>query len=56
MRRRRTSSAWLTSVARLFALALPVLGVALILQRMVTSMGKKAWALERGQRRRAGRS
>ena len=45
----RTPSACAASVARLFALALPVLGVALIVQRLVTSMGRKAWALERGR-------
>jgi putative peptide zinc metalloprotease protein len=42
----------LTSIARLLALALPVLGVTLIVQRMVTSMGKKAWRWSDGQRPR----
>jgi putative peptide zinc metalloprotease protein len=38
-----------TSVARLFALVLPVLGVTLVVQRMVTSMGKKAWRWSDGR-------
>jgi len=42
----------LTSLARLFALALPVAGIALILQRMVVSLGKKAWRWSGGQRPR----
>ncbi len=42
----------LTSIARLFALALPVAGVTLIVQRLVTSMGKKAWGWSGGQRPR----
>src|SRR5215207_7774100 len=37
------------SVMRLVALALPVLGVALIMQRLVTSLGKKAWAWSAGE-------
>src|SRR5215217_4801824 len=41
-----------TSIARLFALALPVLGVTLIVQRMVASMGKKAWRWSDGRRPR----
>src|SRR5829696_6877792 len=40
------------SIARLFALALPVAGVALIMQRLVTSMGRKAWGWSGGQRPR----
>jgi putative peptide zinc metalloprotease protein len=39
----------LASLARLFALALPVLGVALIMQRLVASMGKKAWGWSAGR-------
>src|SRR5688572_28396515 len=42
----------LASIARLFALALPVAGVTLIVQRMVASMGKKAWGWSDGQRPR----
>src|SRR5215203_2256537 len=37
------------SIARLFALALPVAGVALIMQRLVTSIGKKAWGWSGGR-------
>src|SRR5215218_1472153 len=40
------------SIARLFALALPVAGVVLVMQRMVTSMGKKAWRWTGGERPR----
>src|SRR5829696_9624459 len=40
------------SIARLFALALPVAGVALIMQRLVTSIGKKAWGWSGGRRPR----
>src|SRR5829696_5551601 len=39
----------LASVARLVALALPVAGVALIMQRLVSSTGKKAWAWSAGE-------
>src|SRR5215218_5332293 len=42
----------LASVMRLVALALPVAGVALIMQRLVSSMGKKAWAWAGGARPR----
>src|SRR5215210_1182217 len=38
-----------TSIARMFALVLPVLGVTLVVQRMVTSMGKKAWRWSDGR-------
>src|SRR5215218_5695871 len=38
----------LSSIARLVALALPVAGVALIMQRLVTSTGRKAWAWSAG--------
>jgi putative peptide zinc metalloprotease protein len=42
----------LTSLARLCALALPVAGIALILQRMVVSLGKKSWRWSGGRRPR----
>ena len=45
--RRRTSSACATSIVRLFALALPVLGVALIVQRLVHLDGQEGVGLER---------
>jgi putative peptide zinc metalloprotease protein len=38
-----------TSIARLFALVLPVMGVTLIVQRMITSTGKKAWGWSDGR-------
>src|SRR5829696_8564080 len=38
-----------TSVARMFALVLPVLGVTLVVQRMVISVGKKAWRWSDGR-------
>ena len=39
----------LASVARLFALALPVAGVTLLVKRMVVSTGRKAWGWSGGQ-------
>jgi putative peptide zinc metalloprotease protein len=38
-----------TSIARLVALVLPVMGVTLIMQRLVTSTGKKAWGWSDGR-------
>ena len=38
-----------TGIFRLIALALPVMGVALIMQRLVTSTGKKAWGWSDGR-------
>ena len=39
----------LASVVRLFALALPVAGVALIVQRLLASTGRKAWGWSAGR-------
>jgi putative peptide zinc metalloprotease protein len=39
----------LASIARLFALALPVAGVTLLVQRLVASTGKKAWGWSAGE-------
>ena len=43
-----------TSLFRLFALALPVAGIVLIMQRLVTSSGKKAWGWSAGSTPRRG--
>src|SRR3954447_20658264 len=40
------------SIARLFALALPVAGVVLVMQRLVTSLGRRAWRWSGGERPR----
>ena len=39
----------LASLARLFALALPVVGVTLLAQRLLVSMGRKAWGWSGGR-------
>jgi putative peptide zinc metalloprotease protein len=44
--------ALLASLARLFALALPVAGVALLAQRLLVSIGRKAWGWSAGRRPR----
>jgi putative peptide zinc metalloprotease protein len=44
----------IASIARLFALALPVAGVALIAQRMLWSSGRKAWGWSDGSTSRRG--
>src|SRR5215216_860032 len=44
----------LASVARLFALALPVTGIALLAQRLLWSSGRKAWGWSAGSPSRRG--